>query len=127
MTNYQYIQKCSKEQLVDFLCREIGWHCTCSCKAQKYCKDYHRGFIDWLEQEREIYEYSVNKTGTGFTVLRVIGPMRNMDFLQSRSIEELSRVLCEEIRPMCGMCVARNYCANKDGFIHWLKQDREMA
>ena len=127
LTNYQYIQECNKDQLVSFLCREIGWHCDYSCPALKCCKRHHEGFIDWLEQDREIHAYNVRNTNTGLVVSETSGTIRNMDFLQSCSAEELSRVLCWEIRPTCGTCIARNYCANKDGFIHWLMQDREMV
>ena len=50
MTNLEYIQTCSKEELVHFLCAMLD----CSvCVACEYCDTWHNGFIDWLEREKD--------------------------------------------------------------------------
>lgn len=50
MTNLEYIQTCSKEELVHFLCAMSD----CSdCVARDHCHTGHTGFIDWLEREKD--------------------------------------------------------------------------
>lgn len=52
MTNMEYIQSCTKEELAVLLCEmHMTMHCT-SCVANRYCGDRHIGFIDWLDEER---------------------------------------------------------------------------
>ena len=51
MTNLEYIQSCTKEELVGLLCTELKTHCF-RCVAREYCYNGHTGFIDWLDEER---------------------------------------------------------------------------
>lgn len=52
MTNLEFIQTCTKLQLVNLLCNEIApaHHCG-NCVASDYCYTDHNGFIDWLDKE----------------------------------------------------------------------------
>jgi len=54
MTNLEFIQTCTKLQLVNLLCNEIApvHHCG-NCVASDYCYTGHNGFIDWLDEEHE--------------------------------------------------------------------------
>ena len=51
MTNLEYIQSCTKEELVKLLCAELKMNCF-GCVAGEYCYHGHTGFIDWLDEER---------------------------------------------------------------------------
>ena len=61
MTRMEYIQSCTKEQLVKFLCDIVNetnnrneYASICEhCPAEGSCSVGHTGFIDWLEQEKE--------------------------------------------------------------------------
>lgn len=54
MTNLEFIQTCTKEELVRLLCNEIAptYHCE-NCVASEHCYIEHNGFIDWLDEEHE--------------------------------------------------------------------------
>ena len=50
MKNLEFIQTCSKEELVRFFC-DLS---DCSdCVARDHCRTGHNGFIDWLEREKD--------------------------------------------------------------------------
>lgn len=51
MTNLEYIQSCTKEELVELLCVEFKTDCF-RCVAREYCYFGHPGFIYWLDAER---------------------------------------------------------------------------
>ena len=54
MTNLEFIQTCSKDELIRLLCNEIAptYHCE-NCVASEHCYFEHNGFIDWLDEEHE--------------------------------------------------------------------------
>lgn len=51
MTNLEYIQSCTKEELVSLLCVELKTDCS-RCVAREYCYYRHTGFADWLDEKR---------------------------------------------------------------------------
>lgn len=52
MTRMEYLQSCSKEELVKFLCsiNENDPDQCGHCPASELCHIGHTGFADWLEQ-----------------------------------------------------------------------------
>lgn len=52
MTNMEYIQSCTKEELVNLLCVELKTDCF-RCVAEEYCHSGRVGFTDWLDENRE--------------------------------------------------------------------------
>lgn len=50
MTRMEHIQSLTKEELAAFLCEINGDDCD-KCVATEECRDYHKGFLDWLEEE----------------------------------------------------------------------------
>ena len=49
MTNLEYIQSCTKEELAKFICKLIG-DCE-ACIAKDICFYKHNGLYIWLDKE----------------------------------------------------------------------------
>lgn len=64
MTNLEFIQSCTPEQLVKILCI-INDDCN-KCVARDLCREGHTGFSDWLKQDAKKGElkYAIQKAGT---------------------------------------------------------------
>lgn len=57
MTNLEWIQSMSREELADFLCGYMGAE-SCSeitCPGYDYCRMRHKGLLDWLSMEADEY------------------------------------------------------------------------
>ena len=52
MTRLEYIQSCTKEELVKYLCEviDVAYGECINCPAGEYCHYKHNGFEDWLEE-----------------------------------------------------------------------------
>ena len=51
MTNLEYIQSCTKEELAKFICQKIIGDCE-DCIAKETCFCGRNGFYIWLDKER---------------------------------------------------------------------------
>ena len=55
MTNLEYIQSCTKEELAKFLCQKLTGDCE-DCVAKETCFCGRNGFHIWLDKERRTDE-----------------------------------------------------------------------